>query len=66
MQKGKNTKQYLGFLKKFYRPFILTYIFFSIAIGFYPSFDFYSLKGQILIILVSLFNGLLGIYIKKL
>ncbi len=66
MQKGKNIRIYLELLKKFYRPFLLTYIFFSIAIGFYPSFNFYSLKGQIIIILVSLFNGLLGIYIKKL
>ena len=66
MQKGKNIRIYLELLKKFYRPFLLTYIFFSITIGFYPSFNFYSLKGQIIIILVSLFNGLLGIYIKKL
>lgn len=56
----------MGFLKKFYRPFLLTYIFFSIAISFYPSFNFYSLKGQLIIILVSLFNGIMGIYIKKL
>jgi len=53
-------------LKKFYRPFIITYIFFSIAISFYPSFDFYSLKGQVIIISVSMFNGVLGIFIKKL
>ena len=53
-------------LKKFYRPFIITYIFFSIAISFYPSFDFYSLKGQLIIISVSTFNGVLGIFIKKL
>ena len=66
MQKGKNIRIYLELLKKFYRPFLLTYIFFSVAIGFYPSFNFYSLKGQIIIILVSLFNGLLGIYIKNL
>ena len=66
MQNGKNIRIYLELLKKFYRPFLLTYIFFSVAIGFYPSFNFYSLKGQITIILVSLFNGLLGIYIKKL
>mgnify|MGYP001156786218 CR=1 FL=1 len=56
----------MGYLKKFYRPFLLTYIFFSIAISFYPSFNFYSLKGQLIIFLVSLFNGILGIYIKKL
>ena len=53
-------------LKKFYRPFIITYIFFSIAISFYPSFDFYSLKGQAIIFSVSIFNGILGIFIKKL
>ena len=56
----------MGLLKKFYRPFFLTYIFFSIAISFYPSFDFYSLKGQSIIFLVSIFNGIMGIYIKKL
>ena len=66
MQKGNNTRQYLGLLKKFYRPFLLTYIFFTIAISFYPSFDFYSFKGQSIILLVSLFNGVIGIYIKKL
>ena len=66
MQKRNNSRQYLGFLKKFYRPFLLTYIFFSIAISFYPSFDFYSFKGQSMILLVSLFNGIMGIYIKKL
>ena len=66
MQKGKNIRIYLELLKKFYRPFLLTYIFFSVAIGFYPSFNFYSLKGQLIILLVSLFNGVLGIYIKKL
>jgi len=54
------------FLKKFYRPFILTYLFFSIGISFYPSFEFYSFKGQILILAVSIFNGFLGFYIKKL
>ena len=53
-------------LKKFYRPFIFTYIFFGIAISFYPSFDFYSLKGQAIIISVSIFNGVLGTFIKKL
>ena len=42
------------FLKKFYRPFILTYLFFSIGISFYPSFEFYSLKGQLLILAVSI------------
>tara|TARA_Y100000590_G_scaffold333653_1_gene379587 strand:- start:1150 stop:1329 length:180 start_codon:yes stop_codon:yes gene_type:complete len=58
--------KYLIFLKKFYRPFLLTYIFFSIAISFYPSFNFYSLKGQLIIIGVSFFNGIMGIFIKKL
>ena len=53
-------------LKKFYRPFIITYIFFSVAISFYPSFDFYSLKGQAIIFSVSIFNGILGTFIKKL
>ena len=58
--------KYLIFLKKIYRPFLLTYIFFSIAISFYPSFNFYSLKGQLIIIGISLFNGFMGIFIKKL
>ena len=58
--------KYIILLKKIYRPFLLTYIFFSIAISFYPSFNFFSLKGQLIIILVALFNGVLGIYIKKL
>ena len=58
--------KYLIFLKKFYHPFLLTYIFFSIAISFYPSFNFYSLKGQLIIIGVSFFNGIMGIFIKKL
>jgi|TARA_B000000557_G_C20730361_1_gene424017 hypothetical protein len=57
---------FLSILKKFYRPFLITYIFFSVAISFYPSFDFYSLKGQIIIITVSIFNGILGIFVKKL
>tara|TARA_B100000282_G_C31473866_1_gene372586 strand:+ start:229 stop:405 length:177 start_codon:yes stop_codon:yes gene_type:complete len=57
---------FLSILKKFYRPFLITYIFFSVAISFYPSFDFYSLKGQIIIIAVSIFNGILGIFVKKL
>ena len=66
MQKGKNIRIYLELLKKFYRPFLLTYIFFSVAIGFYPSFNFYSLKGQIIILAISFFNGIMGIYVKKL
>tara|TARA_B100001741_G_scaffold293862_1_gene275780 strand:+ start:1072 stop:1236 length:165 start_codon:yes stop_codon:yes gene_type:complete len=53
-------------VKKFYKPFIITYIFFSIAIGFYPSFDFYTFKGQLIILGVSSFNGVLGIFVKKL
>ena len=53
-------------LKKFYRPFIVTYIFFIVAISFYPSFDFYSLKGQAIIFSVSIFNGILGTFVKKL
>ena len=57
---------FLSIFKKFYRPFLITYIFFGLAISFYPSFDFYSLKGQILIIGVSIFNGILGIFVKKL
>jgi hypothetical protein len=57
---------FLSILKKFYRPFLITYIFFSVAISFYPSFDFYSFKGQIIIIAVSIFNGILGIFVKKL
>ena len=57
---------FLSIIKKFYRPFLITYIFFSVAISFYPSFDFYSLKGQIVIIAVSIFNGILGIFVKKL
>ena len=53
-------------LKKFYKPFIMTYIFLSIGLGFYPSFNFYSLKGQLIILSVAVFNGLMGIYVKKL
>tara|TARA_B100000579_G_scaffold348525_1_gene301876 strand:+ start:526 stop:696 length:171 start_codon:yes stop_codon:yes gene_type:complete len=53
-------------IKKFYKPFAITYILLSIALGSYPSFNFFSLKGQIIILSVSLFNGIMGIYIKKL
>ena len=53
-------------LKKFYRPFIITYILFTIAISFYPSFNYYSLKGQMIILAVAFFNGFLGIIVKKL
>ena len=56
----------ISLLKKFYKPFVITYIFFSVAISYYPSFDFYSFGGQILIISVATFNGFMGIYIKKL
>ncbi len=52
-------------LKEFYRPFLITYILFSVAIGFYPTFEFYSLIGQSIIIFVSTFNGLLGVIFKK-
>ena len=65
MWKGKNTRKYLEFLKKFYRPFLLTYIFFTVAISFYPSFNFYSLKGQIILLAVAVFNGIMGIFVKK-
>tara|TARA_Y200000002_G_C22491371_1_gene583136 strand:+ start:580 stop:747 length:168 start_codon:yes stop_codon:yes gene_type:complete len=53
-------------LKKFIKPFVITYLFLSIALGFYPSFEFYSFKGQLLIFLVATFNGVLGINVKKL
>ena len=51
--------------KKFYKPFIITYILLSIAIGFYPSFNFYSIKGQLILITVASINGLMGVYVKK-
>ena len=53
-------------LKKFYKPFAITYILLSIALGSYPMFDFYTLKGQLIIFSVSIFNGFMGIYVKKL
>ena len=53
------------FLKNFYRPFVITFILLSVAISFYPTFNFYSIKGQILIILVSTFNGILGVYYSR-
>jgi len=56
----------VNLLKKFYKPFIITYVLLSIALGSYPSFDFYSFKGQLIIISVSIFNGIMGIYVKKL
>ena len=66
LRRLQNIKRNNFFLKKFIRPFIVTYIFFSVAISFYPSFDFYSFKGQLLIISVSCFNGYLGTVVKKL
>ena len=56
----------VNLLKKFYKPFAITYILLSVALGSYPSFDFYTLKGQLIIVSVSLFNGVMGIYVKKL
>ena len=53
-------------IKKFYKPFVITYILLSIALGSYPIFDFYTLKGQLIIISVSIFNGVMGIFVKKL
>tara|TARA_Y100000590_G_C15000863_1_gene743777 strand:- start:330 stop:500 length:171 start_codon:yes stop_codon:yes gene_type:complete len=53
-------------IKKIYKPFVITYILLSIALGSYPSFDFYTFKGQLIILCVSIFNGIMGIYIKKL
>mgnify|MGYP000096958497 CR=1 FL=1 len=50
---------------KFIKPFIVTYIFLSIALGSYPSFDFFTIKGQLTILGVSIFNGIMGLYIKK-
>jgi len=52
-------------IKKFLKPFILTYLFLSVAISFYPTFDFYTFKGQIIILSVSLFNGVLGLFVRK-
>jgi len=53
-------------LKKFYKPFIATYIFLSIGLGFYPSFNFFTFKGQLILLAVAFFNGIMGLYIKKL
>ena len=53
------------FLKNFYRPFAITYILLSVAISFYLKFNFYSINGQILIILVSAFNGVIGVYYSR-
>ena len=51
--------------KKFYKPFIITCILLTVAIGFYPSFNFYSIKGQLILITVASINGLMGVYVKK-
>ena len=51
--------------KKFYKPFIITYILLTVAISFYPSFNFYSIKGQLILITVASINGLMGVYVKK-
>ena len=56
----------VNLLKKFYKPFTITYILLSIALGSYPMFDFYTFKGQLIIFGVSIFNGVMGIYLKKL
>ena len=56
----------VNLLKKFYKPFAITYILLSIALGSYPMFDFYTFKGQLIIFAGSIFNGVMGIYVKKL
>jgi len=56
----------IDYFRKFIKPFIITYILFSIGISFYPSFNFYSFKGQIIIFAVSFFNGIMGVVVKKL
>ena len=56
----------VNLLKKFYKPFAITYILLSIALGSYPTFDFYTFKGQLIILGVSIFNGVMGIFVKKL
>ena len=55
----------VNLLKKFYKPFAITYILLGIALGSYPSFDFFTIKGQLVILGVSIFNGIMGLYIKK-
>jgi len=52
--------------KKFYKPFVSTYIFLSIGLGFYPSFNFFTFKGQLILLSIACFNGLMGVYIKQL
>tara|TARA_B100001741_G_scaffold192175_1_gene158379 strand:+ start:1368 stop:1538 length:171 start_codon:yes stop_codon:yes gene_type:complete len=56
----------LKIIKKFYKPFVITYVLLSIALGSYPTFDFYTFKGQLIILGVSIFNGVMGIFLKKL
>ena len=51
--------------KKFYKLFVITYILLTVAISFYPSFNFYSIKGQLILITVASINGLMGVYVKK-
>ena len=53
-------KNNFAIIKKFYKPFLITYILFSVAISFYPSFNFFSLNGQLILLIVSIFNGILG------
>ena len=65
LKKPQNIKRNKFGNKKFIGPFVITYILLSVAINFYPSFNFYSLKGQLLLLFVSLFNGILGMYVKK-
>ena len=65
LKKPRNIKRNKFGNKKFIGPFVITYILLSVAISFYPSFNFYSLKGQLLLLFVSFFNGILGMYVKK-
>tara|TARA_B100001121_G_scaffold125276_1_gene109791 strand:+ start:646 stop:852 length:207 start_codon:yes stop_codon:yes gene_type:complete len=66
LKRQQNIRKSKNFFRKFFKPFIATYIFFSVAISFYPTFDFYSFKGQLLILSVSTFNGAMGLFVKKL
>ncbi len=65
LKKPQNIKRNKFGNKKFIGPFVITYILLSVAINFYPSFNFYSLKGQLLLLFVSFFNGILGMHVKK-
>ena len=40
---------------------MITYILLGIAISYYPSFNFFSLKGQLILLTVAIFNGIMGI-----